>query len=324
MNPNEKNEMERIVSLVEDVLTEEDFERQLEIVDELLEIDPGNPIGVYIRWQFMDDDESDSNIGMLEEAASAMESAVKAVTGEGDEDLDELIASVYSSMLSDLASHYYFKGDKERALSTAREFMRVDRDCYLIGRMAYYACLIEAGDEKSFAEAIDAADSDVCETPISAHVRAIALFETEGAGEEASDALLEAVSMDPDLVFYILGLWTLDDLPDDEMDEIDEDTEDFLLHVGVLSDLWSATEERLAFISIVVFAFAYMTDRLDSEEEVKMLEEAYEKIGYLEEMLEARDVIRASVASGNEQEETDDEALMIFRDMREKIFPTDG
>ena len=313
----EKN-IERIEALLEEILGEEEFERRLELAEELLEIAPEDPLANYIKWQSLDDEESEERVSMLKEAVEILEEGLE---GEDIEELDETIRSFYSSMLSDLASHFYFKGEKEEALAVARRFMQVDVDCYIIGRLVYYAVLIERGSPESYAEVVNAADSDICETPIAAHSRAIALYETEGANEEASDALLEAVSMDPDMVFYILGLWTFEDREDEEadpMEGLDEEMEDLLLHIAVLSELWGASEERLAFLGVVAFAFGYMTGRMESTGDIDMIEEGYKGLGCLEEMREARDTVHSLIASGKEPEEIDEEALMMFRDMWDK------
>lgn len=316
MNAFDEKDIAKIDGLLEEIIGEEGFERQLELAEELLKIAPDNPLAWYIKWQALGDEESDENISILKEAIETLE---EELDGDSVDEIDEMVRSFYSAMLSDMASHHYFKGEKEEALARARRFMQVDCDCHLIGRLVYYACLIERGGAEDFAEVIDAADSDIYETPIAAHSRAIALYETEGASQEASDALIEAVSMDPDMVFYVLGLWTFEDQDDEEeMDDLGEDMEDLLLHIAILSELWSAKEERLAFLGVVAFAFGYMTGRLESNGDVGAIEDGYKGFGCLEEMREARDTVQALVASGKEPEEVDEEALMIFRDMRDR------
>ena len=298
-----------------EIFEEEDAETRLRMIDDVLREHPENPFAQYLKWQEMDEDESEENRALLAGAVEALRPAVTEAAASGE--IDDEILSAYVSMLSDLASLQYFSDEKDAALGTAREFMRLDRDCYIIGRLVYYTLLIE---KKAYAEAISAADDDVCETPIAAHTRAIALYETEGASAEASDALLEAISMDPDMAFYILGLWELDDEAESPDPEESAYMEDLVMHVSMLSELWSATEERLAFLGVVVFAFGYMTGRMDDTNDVDMLEEGYKNLGCLDEMREARDTIHAMTAAGSEQEAVDEEALMTFRDIRDRGF----
>ncbi len=306
---------DEIYDEVSAVFEEEDAAARVRMVDEILREHPENPFAQYLKWQEMDEEESEENGTLLSGAVEALRPAVTEAVSNGE--LDEEILSAYVSMLSDLASLQYFSGEKAPALATAREFMKLDQDGYLIGRLIYYTLLIE---EQAYAEAVSAADDDTCETPIAAHARAIALYETEGASAEASDALLEAISMDPDMSFYILGLWELDD--ETESDDPDEEAyqEELTMHVSMLSELWSATEERLAFLGVVVFAFGYMTGRMDDTNDIDMIEEGYKNLGCLEEMREARDVLHAMIASGKEQDVVDEEALMSFRDMRDRGF----
>jgi len=213
------------------------------------------------------------------------------------------------SMLADLASFLYVSGKHDRAFETASEFMKLDLECGILGRMVYYAVLVERGE---FDEVIRAADDDICETPPGEYCKAIAAFETEGGEDRAAEYLLSAISMDPDLPYYILGLWTIDDEDVDE-DEDDGYIEDTMMTVAVLSELWGANEERLGFLSAVAFAFGYVTGRMEGPDDMSMIEESYRELGCLEEIRETRDVLHAMLASGKEQEEVDEEAATVFR-----------
>lgn len=312
---------ERVFEPVNDrilaIYGEEDPERRTQLVAELAESEPENPLVKYMVWQEMDEEESAARISMLEEAVAALRPFAE---NETLSDESDDVHAAFVSMLSDYASHLYFYGEKDRALEVASEFMKYDRDGYIVGRLVYYALLIEKGQ---FDRAVEAADEDVCETPIAAYCRAIALYERDGANEDASDALLEAISLDPDMVFYILGFWTFDEEQEEAADANDEEAaylEDLMMHVSVLSELWAATEERLAFLGVVAFAFGYMTGRMEDAGDMEMLEEGYKTLGCLEEMQEARDTLHAAIASGKEQEDIDEEALMLFREIRDKGF----
>lgn len=304
---NEKNR-ESVEDLLEQLFEEEDFERCAEISERVLELDPGNPIATYIRWQSLEDEESMENLDMLRGAVDRLRPSVS-----DDAEPTEELRAVYVSMLSDLASCCYFGGEKEAALAAAEEFMEKDMECQIVGRLVFYSILIERGE---YARVVEEADADVCESVMGEYARAIALFEQEGATSDASDSLLEAISLDPDLVFYLIGLWTVDE---EDLEDDDEGlTEELMMNVAALSELWAASEERLAFISIVAFAFGYLTGRMGDPEELRMLEEGYKNLGCLEEMREARDTLHAMIASGKEPQAVDEEALMLFRDMREQ------
>jgi hypothetical protein len=305
-----RNDSKRIEELVRGLVEEMDFERQVALADEILELDPDNAIAKYVKWQAMDDEESMQDIRLLVEAVNGLQPFVE----EAPDDVDEGVYSFYVSMLSDLAFALYLAGNKEKAIEVAEKFMDYDKDCYIIGRLIFYAILIENGE---YERASDAADADICETPIGEYCRAIALFEREGASDDASDALFQAISLDPDMLFYILGLWTFDE-DDVESGEDGAFLEELMISTSVLSELWAATEERLAFLSVVAFAFGYMTGRLGDGGDIAMLEESYRNLGCIDEMSEARDSLHAMIASGRSQEEVDEEALMMFREMRNK------
>jgi hypothetical protein len=220
------------------------------------------------------------------------------------------ICRFFVSMLSDLASFSYIAGDKDKAFDAAAEFMRYDREGGEIGRVIYYTILVERGD---FDEVLRAADEDYCESPQQEYCRAIAAFELDGRDETSAGYLLDAIDMDPDLPFYILGLWELDDEFDGaESDESEEYVEEMMMSVAVLSELWAANEERLAFLSMVAFAFGYITGRLDGPEELAMIEDSYRELGCLYEIQESRDIIHAMLAGGADQSETDERAIALF------------
>lgn len=303
-----ENDKKRVAELLESLFDEEDMEVRESVVNDILQIDPDNPVAKYLKWESLDDEDAMENLGLLREAVDTMRPAVE----NASEEMDEGMYATYVAMLSDLSSSLYFKGEKDAALDIAQEFMDLDKDGFIIGRVVYYAALIENAE---YAKAVEAADSDMYETPMSEYCRAIALFEQEGASEDASDALLQAISLDPDMVFFITGLWTFDE-EDLEQDDESGYIEDMMIQVSVLMELWSASEERLAFLSAVVFAFGYLTGRVTESEDMQMLEDGYKNLGCLNEMSEAKDTLHAMIASGKEQEEVDEEALMIFREMR--------
>lgn len=307
-----EEKIEKVNRLVTAMLEAEDGDRQAALANEVLQVNPTNPIAKYVKWQLADDEESMENLSLLQEAIDF----VRPLVMDAQESVDDETYLLYVSMLSDLASFLYFKQDHDVALKIAEEFMDLDKEGCLDGRVAYYALLIEKG---KYQDAVNAADEDFLEIPMSQYARAIALFEMEKDGDDAFDALLEAISIDPELSFMILGAFPFEE---NEMDEMmnDEDAymEDLMIQASVLSDLWSASEERLMFLSAAVFTFGYLTDRINSPEELEMLEESYKKSGFLEELQEARDVLHAMIAEGKAQEDIDEEALLMFREMREK------
>jgi tetratricopeptide (TPR) repeat protein len=302
---------EKLQRLIQESFSEEDSEKRFGIAESILKLDPGNPVGKYVKWQEMDDDESMENMNLLYEAIDSMRSELKtyAVKIEGDN------YSIFLSMLSDLSSFLYFRGEKDKAFEAAQELVDLDNECYTAGRIVYYSILVERGE---YRRVLDAVEADICETPTGEYCRAIALYELDGPADDATDAVVQAISLDPDLAFFVTGIWMFDDEEMDASDEDSDDMDEIMMLSAVLSELWSASDERLAFLSAIVFAFGYLTGRVDCAEDISMLEDGYRNLGCLEEMREARDTIHALLADGKDHEEVDEEALLIFKDMREK------
>jgi tetratricopeptide (TPR) repeat protein len=285
----------------------------MEIAEQILKDIPRSPMARYVKWQTMDDEDPAANILALSEIVSDARAIIAGLLDE----LNDEARLLYSTMLSDLASCLYFEGKKDEALDIAKEFMDADIDGNTLGRLVYYCTLTE---KEIYTVVVDKVESDEFETPVGEYCNAISLFEMEDAGDEASDALINAISLDPDLVFYIMGLWDTEDIDRSDITDDDGYFEELVMDVTVLSELWSATEERLAFLGSVAFAFGYLSGRIDDAAELELLEDGYKNIGCLEEMRESRDVLQAEIASGKSQEEIDEEALSMFRNMRNQGF----
>lgn len=302
----------------EPVFGEEDIDRRMTLADAALAKDPGNAFVKYAAWQLIDDEDAGDINESIEEVFCALgkkaiedAEAFVAAGADGD-DISLDIAQAIASMLADLAASRYFCGKKDEALRASQRFMAIDMDGEVLGRVVSCAVMVEKG---MYDEIIDMVDSDVYETAFAAHCRAIALFETEGPSDESSDALLEAISIDPDMAFTSIGV--IGSAEDDDL-ELEEDAYETAISISILEELWSENDDRLSFIGSVSFALAYITGRIDDEDTIAMIEKGYKDLGCLEEMQEARDVIHARIASGEDGETIDDEAIMAFRDLREK------
>lgn len=307
----DENELEKINDLLMEIMDEDDDEQRVLLADSVLRLDPDNPVAKYVKWQSSDDDEeSVSDTLLLEEVVSDLRPMIE--TLDMDDDFQASLYSMYLCMLSDLASFYYLNGKHDLAYETASEFMTLDDDnCEIAGRVVYYATLIERGD---FEEVLESAYRDSCETPPGEHCKAIAAFEMEGISESAALSLLNAFSLDADLAFYITGIWDIDEAVMDEDEEEAAYVEETMMTTSILSELWNASEERLAFLTAFTFAFGYITGRVGDPAEAEMIELKFRENGYLEELEEARDIIHAKLASGSDRLEIDEEAIAVFQE----------
>jgi hypothetical protein len=307
----DKRDDEKINALVNKMMLEDDDERRTSLADRVLELDPDNAIGKYIKWQSFVDPESTQNqdTTLLEEAIASLKPEMEArFESAGDE--DDWICEVYVSMLSDLASILYISGDHDRAFEAAADFVRFDMDSGMTGRAVYFGVLAERGE---FERIISALEDDAFENLPGEHCRAMAEFELNGPCEESAQALLSAISIDPDVPYYMLGLQTIDD--DDEIgDDYRGYIEDFMMTVAILSEAWAANEDRLAFFSHVAFIFGYLTGRMDDPEDMAMIEDTCREIGCLGDLKESRDVLHAMLAAGGDPAEADERALAMFEE----------
>jgi hypothetical protein len=301
-----KRDIEKINKMIKEIMESNDDERRAYLADNILDIDPENAVAKYIKWQSAVDDESIQDTKLLEEAVASLRPIIEAMD-ESESEESELYP-IYVAMLADLASFLYVSGQRDRAFDVASEFMELDNDCLITGRVVYYAVLIERGE---FEAATQAAEDDIYETPPGEYCSAIAAFETNDDPKEAAERLMSAISMDPDLPYYILGLWTIDE---NDLDDDDGYVEDTMMTVAVLSELWSANEERLAFMSTVAFAFGYITGRIEGPEEMDLIEGSYRELGCLEAIRESRDILHAMLASGHEQDEVDEQAISMLKE----------
>lgn len=303
--------MNRLTELRNEIMEEEDPDKVQSMIDELLSLDPNNPFGKYMKWCGMDEDESEENLNLLYEAIDA----VRLILDDSDKEFGIDMRPEFASMLADLASVLYIKNELDKAYDVAEEFMKYDTEGNLIGRMVYYSTLTKRCEYDKLSKA---ADSDDFKTPLSEFSRALALFELEGPSEDASDALLEAISTERDMIFHVMGLWEIDE--DSLNDDLDEEEaaymDEFQMQVGILTELWSETEERLAFLSSVAFSFGYLTGRISEPEDLEMLEEGYHNLGCFDAMSTAREELLAMLDDGRDEFDVDEEAIMRFREIR--------
>ncbi|MCL2684037.1 MAG: hypothetical protein FWE55_02230 [Synergistaceae bacterium] len=300
----------KILGLMKAILDEVDDERRVYLADKILDIDPDNAIGKYVKWQSSNEPATIADTKLLEEAIDSLRTGMG--TASDSSEKDKLARLIYISMLTDLVSFSYIKGDKSLAYEVASEFMRVGGNDNRIVRTVYYASLLERGD---FEEMIRATESDILENSSAYHCRAIAAFELDGRGEMAARSLMDAIALDPDLPYYILGVWGFDDEAFIETLNCEDvpRLEDIMITVPILHELWSANEERLEFLATMAFAFGYITGRVEPDD-MKMVENGCRNIECLEEIREARDIIHAMLAAGREQDEVDEKALSIFEE----------
>ncbi|MDO5562548.1 MAG: hypothetical protein Q4F74_02945 [Synergistaceae bacterium] len=195
----------------------------------------------------------------------------------------------------------------------AKEFANFDDEGYFPSRTLIYRCML---DLDMYNEILEYLESDPLESIVGEHARVIALMETGADAGEVRDAMNYAISLAPDVPFFILNIW---EFPEDE-EEIEEDMEDTLNYATYLLDPWCASDERLAVLSAPTFLFGYLTGRLDDKKEIDALKEGYEGANVLEDVEAAKKRISEMEAKGEDPEETDAFALGETAPIVEKML----
>lgn len=300
---------EELLAQLDEAQTNEEIK---ELGERLLELDPASPYGKLAVWETLEDEEEAmDSLDMLREALEAIRGVIEArelpALIEGDRD-----ALVYCTVMMNLGYSLLAAGKAEEALEIAKEFSNFDDEGSFPSRTLLYRSMLDLG---LYGEILETLEGDPIESVVGEHARAIALLETGAAKDEVSDAINYAISLSPDVPFFIINVW---DFPEDE-EEMEEELEDVVNDAAYLAEPWCATDKRLAAISAQTFLFGYLTNRLANEKEMKVLKEGYEGAGLSERVEAAKKRLDAMEKAGRDPEEIDAEALSETADILGEI-----
>lgn len=283
-----------------------------EIGEQLLEQDANSPYGKLAVWETMEYEECVENLDMLREALDSIRAIVDAKTETPviDEDRD---SQVYCTVMMNLGYSLLAEGEHEEALEVAREFANFDDEGYFPSRTLLYRCML---DMQMYREIMDTLEADPLESVVGEHARAIAMLEMDYDAGEVRDALNYALSLAPDVPFFVLNIW---EMPESDED-IDEDMEEIVSYATYLAEPWCASDKRLGLLSVPTFLFGYLTDRLEDEKDITLLTEGYESAGVLEEVEAAKKGIEEMAEESRDPEEIDAFALGEAASITEKIL----
>lgn len=279
----------------------EENEEIAEIGRQLIALDPESPYGKLAVWETMEYEEAMENLDMLREALDKIRAVVEAreIPALVDDDRDAL---VYATVMMNLGFALLSEGRTEEAYEIAKEFANFDDEGAFESRTLLYRCMLDLGLYK---EILDSLEADPLESVVGEHARAIALLETGADHDEVFDAINYAISLSPDVPFFVINIW---DMPEND-DDADDDEADVLNDAAYLAEPWCATDKRLAALSAQTFLFGYLTDRLADEKEMKVLKEGYENAGLSERVEAVKKHLEQMERAGRDPEEIDAEAL---------------
>jgi len=282
------------------------------IGEQLIEDDPDSPYGKLAVWETMEYQDCVENLYLLKEALDAIRGIVDAKDAPAsiEEDRD---SQVYCTIMMNLGYSLLSEGNTEEALTIAKEFSNFDDEGYFPSRTLLYRCML---DLQMYDEILETLESDPLESVVGEHSRVISLIETGADDAEIRDSLNYAISLDPDVPFFVLNIW---DFPESD-EEIDEDMEDTINYATYLAEPWCISDKRLAVLSAPTFLLGYLTNRLDDEKEISALKESYENTGVLSDVEKAKSKIAEMEADNKDPEEVDAVALGETASIIEKML----
>ena len=246
-----------IEDLLERAYESEDAGEVEELVERALEADPETPEVLLLQADLTEDD--DVRLPIL---VHAIENARSVLREEGipEEDFaEDELGTVYLALLQRAAFTLFSMEDDERSFEIVQELMRHDLDDQGSIRSLYYRILIEKRDwSLILRETMQDGDRQLGW----AYARLAACFmlteEGEGGTGEAAAMFWDALSMAPNVPFYMLGYFP------DPVDDSEEEEEDF--HFSLLfSDVWSSSHDLLNWFSRGVILFGLLSGRFGEE-----------------------------------------------------------
>lgn len=292
---------DRIEDLLNQLDAAETDEKIQAIGRALLEEDPRSPYGKLAVWETLGFDESLDNLDMLYEA---LEEIRPAIEGRDTPTFieDDRDSQVYCTLLMNLGYSLLSIGETEEALNVARELANFDDEGYFPSRELLYRCML---DLDLYDDILDTLEADPLESVVGEHARAIALIETGAEQDEIRDAINYAISLDPDVVFFVLGIW---EFPD-EAEDADEDLEEVILNATYLADPWSRDDQRLSALSMPSFLLGYLTGRIEDKKEIETLTQTYQYAEILDEVNASKAKIDRMIKNDEDPEEIDAVAM---------------
>ena len=283
-----------------------------EIGEELLTQDPGSPYGKLAVWETMEYEDAVESLDMLREALDGIRAVVDAKDAPSiiDEDRDAL---VYCTVMMNLGYSLLADGNAEEAYEVAKEFANFDDEGAFPSRTLLYRCML---DLELYGDILDSLEADPLESVVGEHARAIALLETGAEAGEVRDAINYAISLSPDVPFFIINIW---DFPEPD-EEIEDELEDVVNDATYLAEPWCKSDKRLAAISAPTFLFGYLTNRLSDDKEMKVLREGYEDAGVSERVEAFKKHIEDLEKENKDPDEIDAEALGETADILEELL----
>lgn len=303
---NLSNDKERKIIMTRDELLEkldaaQTNEEIKELGEELLELEPESPYGKLAVWETMSYEDGIDNLYLLRDALDSIRAIVDAKDNPAiiDEDRDAL---AYCTIMMNLGYALLSEGEIQEAYDIAKEFANFDDEGTFPSRTLLYRCMLDLG---LYNEILETLENDSVESVAGGHARAIAMLEIGAEAGEVRDAVNYAISLSPDVPFFVLSIW---EFPDPEED-LEEEMEEIVDDAAYVAEPWCKSDKRLAALSAPTFLFGYLTGRLDDQKEIDMLRSGYEEAGVADRIEKFKKHLEDMENNGKDPDEIDSDAL---------------
>lgn len=307
--PKYNDKVEALLNRLDAAETDEEI---LAIGKALLNEDPGSPYGKLAVWETLDFEESLDSLDMLTEALES----VRAIINSNETPTfieDDRDSQVYCTIMMNLGYSLLSVSRIEEALEIARELANFDDEGYFPSRELLYRCMLDLEMYEAILETLEA---DPLESVVGEHARAIALIETGAAQDNIRETINYAISLAPDVVFFVLGMWPFPE----EDEEIDAELEEVMMNATYLVEPWSKSDERLSALGMPSFMLGYLTERIEDAKEIEALLETYELAGILEEVKSAKAKTAQMIKNDEDPEEIDAVAMGEVGNLLELMY----
>ncbi|MCF7936489.1 MAG: hypothetical protein K9L28_09120 [Synergistales bacterium] len=240
---------EKLDSLLDELYQTEDPERIQALATRILEISPEDPEALVFLSDVAEDNEE--SIELLERSTREIRRLLDLADQEGEK--RRYLVTLLVEVLQRLGCAYIFGGQGDRALEVAELLDSLPESTEPLWHALFrYSGLLLTGQYQAVLEQVMAEEEP---TIASAHARAMATFELAGKNEESWKALWNAFRAAPNLPFYLLDYW-------EPPEEGETGEEDVFAAAMVLQPAWTATEDRVMFLSTATVFFGFVTERL--------------------------------------------------------------
>ena len=285
-----------------------------DIADNLLAINPRDPYGLYASWGLLDHDEQLARLDILYDAYEATHALLHEKDSVQDpyNDRDSML---FMSISLYLGFALLERGEAEEALTVAHTLVHHDEENFCSSRALLYTAMVHLN---MWNEILDHRMEDKVESISGAYAEVLAMLETDEPREDVDEALFDAISVDPRIPLYIIGVLEME-----EGTELSNELEpDLFFTISSLIEIWNATEKRTSYISMFAFTFAYLRNYINDKKEIEFFDNFFKTSDISKKIDDTLFHLNQSEKAGKTKEQLDTEAILATRDILKELSST--